>query len=163
MNKRGFIRTLEAVLAVILIFLFIFFIGNNNDRSDQEFIQNIRSLQESILDDISKNDAFRECIVAYSPLDQNDNGKDDISDGYAYTLPGSPCEGLNPTITKFISNSLPERFKEDHKFTICDPEERDSCTLPSISSNQVFTSAVIITSTLESKIYKPRVLRLWFF
>lgn len=153
MNKRGFIRTLEAVIAIILIFLFIFFVGKGDGRADLELVQSVRSLQESVLDDISKKDNFRECIVA-TPV----NIFNEVASGK--NIEGGECV---VEIRAFIANSLPNRFKEDHEFTVCDPEQLGTCTLPSISSQQVFTSAVIITSSLNSQQYKPRILRLWFF
>ena len=151
MDKRGFVRTLEAVIAVIIIFTFIFFVGRSESGNEKE-IQNVRSLQESILSDISSNDIYRDCIVTTSVEDFNN-----VAEGNS----NEPACALE--IKKFISDSLPGKFRDNHQFNVCDPKELGTCTLPTISSSQVYTSAVIITSSLKSATYDPRILRIWFY
>jgi len=153
MNKRGFLRTLEAVIAVIIVFLFIYYAGRSSDK-DTRFVQGIRSLEESILNDISKNDAFRDCIVSASG-DVNNNKKVD------YTEIGDGVFCLD--IKRFIEDSLPSRYKDNYAFTVCDPKDLGRCTLPYIPSKEVYTSAVIISSSLNNKEYSPRILRIWLF
>lgn len=140
---------------------------------DARYVEGIRSLQESILNDISKNDVFRKCIVEYSPLDQNENDRDDISEKenpYAYSgsNPLSPC--LNTKrISEFIDESVPERFsgQGDHfDFIVCGTSADDfPCSLPGSieGKKEAYTSAVIITSSLDNEEYNPRILRVWFF
>jgi len=152
MNKRGFIRTLEAVIAVIIVFMFIFFVGRSSYNADEREIQNIRSLQESILSDISGNDVYRDCIIV-TPIEAFNN--------VAESGANEPACAVE--IKNFISDSLPKKFRNNHEFNACDPKELGSCTLPTISSNQVYTSAVIITSSLKSATYDPRILRIWFY
>ena len=154
MNKRGFIRTLEAVVAIIIVFLFIYYAGRSSDK-DTRFVQGIKSLEESILNDISKNDGFRDCIVTTSLADTNGNGKADVQE----IGEGATC----PEVKQFIEDSLPSRYRNNYAFTVCDPKELGSCTLPTISSKEVYTSAVIISSSLNNKEYNPRVLRMWLF
>jgi hypothetical protein len=171
MNKRGFVRTLEAVLAVIVVFLFIFYAGGSSSDEEGRFVDGIKSLQESILDDISKNDEMRKCVVEYASLDTDANGRDDISDHGvnkgedAYLDSTSPCFGTQ-RISEFIDESLPGRFSgqgENFEFTVCEAEGGGQCRLPELKGNKVYTSAVIITSSLEGSKYKPRILRVWFF
>ena len=47
MDKKGFIRTLEAVIAVIVVFVFIYSVGRGGYESTRE-VDSIKSLQESI-------------------------------------------------------------------------------------------------------------------
>src|SRR3989344_6288126 len=152
MNNKGFMRTLEAVIAVMIVFMFIYFVGRSGYDDNEREIQNIRSLQESILKDISSNDDYRGCIVSI-PISSFNNVADEKAND-------PPCA---VEIRNFISDSLPVKFKNKHKFNICDPQELGSCTLPTISSSQVYTSAVIITSSLKSSSYDPRILRIWFY
>ena len=158
MNKRGFLRTLEAVIAVIIVFLFIYYAGRSSDK-DARFVQGIRSLEESILNDISKNDAFRECIVTTSLADTDTDGKGKGKADVQEIGEGATC----PEVKQFIEDSLPSRYRNNYAFTVCDPKELGSCTLPTISSKEVYTSAVIISSSLNNKEYNPRVLRMWLF
>ena len=153
MDKKGFIRTLEAVIAVIVVFVFIYSVGRGGYESTRE-VDSIKSLQESILSEISKNDGFRECIVTASTK----NIKKIKKDG----------KGVCPEIDMFIKGSLPPRFLGKYKFNVCDPKNLGKdCQLPGFGdSTRVYTSAVIITSSLEGDgtgTYSPRILRLWFF
>jgi len=158
MNKRGFLRTLEAVIAVIIVFLFIYYAGRSSDK-DARFVQGIRSLEESILNDISKNDAFRECIVTTSLADTDTDGKGKGKADVQEIGEGGRC----PDVKKFIEGSLPSRYKDNYAFTVCDPKDLGRCTLPNIPSKEVYTSAVIISSSLSNGQYSPRILRIWLY
>lgn len=159
MDKKGFIRTLEAVIAVIVVFVFIYSVGRAGYESGRD-VENIRSLEESILSEISKNDEYRECIVTTSG-DTNNNNIADIQE----IEKGTFC----PEIKIFIEESLPKRFvdKGKYRFNVCDPapSEIKFCTLPDFGdAKEVFTSAVIITSSLENGgSYNPRILRMWLY
>ena len=159
MNKRGFIRTLEAVLAIIIVFLFIFYAGKSKD-GDERFVQGIRSLQESILDEISKNDEFRECIVSGDIVAFNKEVEEFEADGCI----GTDMDKCSKEVDCYIEGSLPPRYREKYAFTICSPENLGSCSIPgSISGGEVYTSAVIISSSLNDGNYNPRILRMWLF
>tara|TARA_Y100000034_G_scaffold512_1_gene633 strand:- start:3132 stop:3590 length:459 start_codon:yes stop_codon:yes gene_type:complete len=152
MDKRGFIRTLEAVIAVIVVFVFIYSVGRGGYESTRE-VDSIKSLQESILSEISKNDALRECIVNTPPNQLKNIEKD-----------GSRCGEVDT----FIKESLPPRFLKKYRFNVCDPKNLgEGCQPPDFrDSTRVYTSAVIITSSLKGDgtgTYSPRILRLWFF
>lgn len=145
MNKRGFIRTLEAIIAVIIVFVFIYYVGSSSDK-EYRTLESIKTLQESILSEISKNDGFRDCIVNSQNIQEIKNN-------------GKEC----PEIGKFIEDNLPTRFKTRYRFNVCDPNQMKTCSLPSIEGGEVYTSAVVITSSLGSKTYSPRILRLWLY
>ncbi len=159
MNKRGFIRTLEAVLAIIIVFLFIFYAGKSKD-GDERFVQGIRSLQESILDEISKNDEFRECIVSSDINGFNQIAEQEVSNCINQPQEPSLCA---KEVDCYIEGSLPPRYREKYAFTICSPSDPGSCTLPTISGGEVYTSAVIISSSLNDGKYGPRILRMWLY
>lgn len=160
MNKRGFLRTLEAILAVIIVFLFIYYAGRTSGDKDARYVQGVRSLQESILDEISKNDDFRECIVSSDVKTFNEN-----AEGFkASNCIDQEREKCVEEIDCYIEGSLPLRYKDKYKFTICDPKDLGRCTIPSISgAKEVYTSAVIISSSLNDGKYSPRILRMWLF
>ncbi|MEK6856835.1 MAG: hypothetical protein AABX49_02350 [Nanoarchaeota archaeon] len=158
MNKRGFIRTLEAVLAIVIVFLFIFYAGKSKS-GDERFVQGIRSLQESILDEISKDDGFRECVVSANIVDFNK----EVEEFDANDCIGDDLDKCSTEIDCYIEGSLPPRYREKYAFTICSPSDPGSCTLPSIKGEEVYTSAVIISSSLNDAKYDPRILRMWLF
>ncbi|MBI2507323.1 hypothetical protein HYV89_00025 [Candidatus Woesearchaeota archaeon] len=156
MNKRGFLRTLEAVIAVVIVFLFIYYAGKSSGDKDARYVQGIRSLQESVLDEISKNDDFRECIVSTSNDDTDGNDIRDIVE----IGEGGRCKEIDT----FIKDSLPTRFKERYAFNVCNPLDLGSCSLPgNIKGGEVYTSAVVISSSLNNGKYNPRILRMWLF
>ena len=160
MNKRGFIRTLEAVAAIIIVFLFIYYAGRSSEK-DARFVQGIRSLEESILDDISKNDGFRECVVNSDVADFNN-----IVEGFkANNCISTKQDKCAKDIDCYIEGSLPLRYKQKYAFTICSPSDPGSCSLPGSigGSEEVYTSAVIISSSLNDEKYGPRILRMWLF
>ena len=147
MNKKGFIRTLEAVLAVIVIFIFIYSVGRGGYSGDRD-VESIKSLQESILGEISRNDEFRDCIVTATA----EEIKQINNEG------GMGC----PEVKVFIESALPPRFLKEYKFNVCDPARLQDCSLPSLSGIEIYTSAVIITSSIkDGGEYSPRILRLW--
>jgi len=160
-DKRGFIRTLEAVLAIVIVFLFIYYAGRGSSDGDARYVQGIRSLQESILDDASKNDNFRECIV---------NSEINKFNGDVESFSASNCIGQDRAncaeeIDCYFEGSLPLRYKEKYAFTICAPSDLGSCSLPGSigGSKEVYTSAVIISSSLNDGKYNPRILRMWLY
>jgi len=155
MNKRGFIKTLEAVLAVLILFIFIYSMSQRKDNEDSN-TKIMKNIQEGLLKGISQNENFRNCIVtantASLPLVGTGSG-------------GDPC--LEENLKGYITETLPARFakigSERYKIWVC---EIDSCTLPSLSGKYVYTSAVIISSTFDetaTTTYNPRIFRIWMW
>ena len=160
MNKRGFIRTLEAVLAVVIVFLFIYYIGRSGGE-DARFVQGVKSLQESVLDEVSKSDNFRECIVNSDITQFNI----DVESFEANNCIGQDRDNCAEEIDCYFEGSLPSKYKEKYAFTICSPTDLGSCSLPGSigGSKEVYTSAVIISSSLNDAKYSPRILRMWLY
>ncbi len=63
MNNKGFLRILEAVIAIIIIFMFTYYIMPKNAEKNDVEGDKIRLLQKTILDEISHNEGFRDCIL----------------------------------------------------------------------------------------------------
>lgn len=160
MNKRGFIRTLEAVVAIIIVFLFIYYAGRSSDK-DERFVQGIKSLEESILNDISKNDGFRDCIVSSDVNAFNELAGKSVSNCMNQKHENQCAKGIDC----YIEGSLPLKYKNNYAFTICSPTDSGGCSIPGSigKSKEVYTSAVIISSSLNNKEYSPRVLRMWLY
>jgi hypothetical protein len=112
MDRRGFIKTLEAVLSVIIVFIFIFTISQRgtNDGGDVETMKNI---QEGLLMGVNQNDDFRSCIVTTNDANLN------------LIASGDVC----PEIKQYVMDTLPSRFAKEsnERFVIqvCNP----SCLL----------------------------------
>ena len=65
-NKKGFIRTLEAVIAVVVVLTFIYVVILKAETPTGEVPFNIRDTQKFIFEEIALNDAHRNCIVSSS-------------------------------------------------------------------------------------------------
>ena len=163
MNKRGFLRTLEAILAVVIVFLFIYYAGRGSGDKDARYVQGVKSLQESILDEISKNDDFRECIVS-SEMNKFNVDAEKFEASNCIDQPEYKDKCVEK-IDCYIEGSLPPRYRDKYAFTICSLNEIGSCSLPGSigKSKEVYTSAVIISSSLNDGKYGPRILRIWLY
>lgn len=152
MNKRGFIKTLEAVLAVMIVFIFIYSMSQRENEENSN-IKSMRGIQEGLLNGISQNDDFRECIVNAAKASLIYVGTGNAQD---------PCLSVN--LKDYITQTLPDRFvktgKERYKIWVCD---FDDCTLPNLEGKYIYTSAVIISSDLKEQEYNPRIFRIWIW
>ena len=146
MNKRGFIKTLEAVLAVMIVFIFMFTVRQTG--GETSLVDSMRDIQEGLLAGVSQDDVFRNCIV--------------ISQDFVFSGDGgnNPC--LNKDLKSYIDNSLPSRFKDRYIVQSCDA---NNCNLPpevtGSGEKNLYTSAVIISSDLET--YNPKIFRIWMW
>lgn len=62
-DKKGFIRTLEAVIAIILILGFIFYITPKVVEFEEKIPEDIANAKEFILNQILSNKEYTECII----------------------------------------------------------------------------------------------------
>lgn len=100
MDKRGFLRIVEAVFAILIVIGFLFVLSINKvQKSESKLGEDIPAL----LDEIAKNDEMREKIVSY----------DDVE-------PGEQEQRINE-----IESFLRERVKEGVSVSvrICEPDE----------------------------------------
>ncbi len=152
MNKRGFIKTLEAVLAVMIVFIFIYTMSQRENEENSN-VKTMRDIQEGLLNGISQNDDFRECIVNAPKLNLFNIGTGNAQD---------PC--LDANLKGYMTQTLPARFvkpgNERYKIWVC---ELNDCTLPSLEGKYVYTSAVVISSDLKEQEYNPRIFRIWLW
>jgi len=141
MNKRGFIRTLEAVIAIIIVFVFIYAVSQSNIERDSAKVDSIRSLQEEVLRGISENEEYRKEVLELSSELLNEDLK-----------------GKNLEFVNHVRDNL-GGFSDRYALVVCEP---NNCGIPSSLSDKerVYTSAVIISSSLESS-YDPKIVRLW--
>ena len=142
MSKRGFIRTLEAVLAVLIVLIFIFTVSQSSSGNSQ--VESIRELEEGILRGVVQDEDMRDCIVSTAQSDL-----DGIS-------AGTVCS----EVRQFIVNSLPNRFRDDFEFQVC---ESGNCVIPNLPDKNVYTAGAIISSSLTDETYAPKLIRIWIW
>jgi hypothetical protein len=65
-GKKGFIRIIEAIIAIIIVFGFIVLAIPKNQEEMVETPYDIEQIQEKIINEISNNVTFRRCILNIS-------------------------------------------------------------------------------------------------
>src|SRR3989344_8141844 len=98
-NKRGYLRTLEALIGIIIVFGVILFVNQKNVEVELGVPGIVESSQRAILDQISQDADYRECVLNY---DSGDNPGSCSSVGYYITLPDCSVD-----IIDLIEGNLP--------------------------------------------------------
>ena len=130
-NKKGFIKTLEAVIAIILILGFVYAMTPKQEPKAEPTPLNIRDTQQFILNEVALNKTFRNCITS-SPVSACDNG-------------------CLQQINAFIDKNTPSGY--ENSCEVC--ARAISC-----SSNQlpldrsIYTDSIFIGHTTSSKIFR---------
>jgi hypothetical protein len=140
MNKKGFIKTVEAIIEILIIFIFIYYVTPKINENPE--IKGIKSLQTEILKGISENEDFRECIIT--------------SEDFTIT---KTEQSVCPNIKEFIDSSLTPLYKNKYQLDVC---LEGSCSGPP-DEKTVYTSAIIITSSIKAQEYKPKIVRLYLW
>lgn len=161
MNKRGFIKTVEAIIAILLIFIFVYYITPKT--TDTKEVGEVKELQTEILKGISENEEFRDCIINNPGLMwiQGANGIDSDFPNNINGFTSEKCvqNAVQTKIKTFVESGLPPKFQNNYRLVIC---EEGKCGLPP-EKDTVYTSAVIITSSVKSQNYNPKIARLYFW
>ncbi len=152
-NKKGFVRTIEALIAVLILLIFIFTVLPKQ-KVDQSAPDNIKLIQEKITGEIESNTSLRNDTLSYPvpstliELEQNLSRK---------------------RLTSFITNSIKNFPTIDFNYTVCDstnvncapdflktgPNRNLDVSLP--NKNVYAKSAMIANATAE------RVFRLYLW
>ncbi len=138
-GKKGYIRIVEAFIAIILIAsVLVFLYVNNVQKPNSE--EAIHKLERAILEEISSNSSLRDAVLNghYSLVD--DDAKNNR------TL-------INNAIIKYINNDFNFSFK------ICDLNE--ICGMEDYIEQEVFSDEISVSSNLED--YSPKIIRLFIW
>lgn len=107
MNKKGFVKIIEAVIAIVIVFIFIFTILPKENKVEK-IPENIRLFQEKILGEIESNEVLRKEVLDYKIF--NDAGNDRNSQILTYRKD-------KPAIDEFIRKNIYPTL--DYNYTIC--------------------------------------------
>ena len=121
-NKKGFVRTLEAVISVVIVLGFIYLITLKTETPTGEIPINIKETQKFVFQEVALNENYRQCIVS--------------------SLPGS-CSSTSclQQINQFISDNKPSGF--NHACEVCDRSL--SCSNPNLPLDRsVYTDSMFI-------------------
>jgi hypothetical protein len=138
-NKRGWIKILEAFIAVLIISGILLFVTNqgylNRNRSTE-----IYDAEVSILREIQLNNTLRQSILN------------------TISLPVESTDGNFPDV---VMNKID---KEKPSYLECRAKICESgvlCDLDSPPDEEIYAQSVIITVTLDSPVFSPKRLKLF--
>ena len=136
-NKKGWIRIVEAIVALLIITGIVLILLNQKHIGQSDISNNIYKIETAILREVQLNDEFRNDILESTPpVDWNDT-----------SFPW----GIKNKIISRIPNYL------DCKAKICSLE--DNCVLQDTFKINVYAQSVAIMADLEQ--YNPRQLKLF--
>ncbi len=101
MNKKGFIRTLEAIVAIVLIFSFIYFVLPKKAPAFGDVPDSVRVAEDFIVREILYNSDFRDLIFSTSDVGQCRADIDEFvreAVPYGYNYACETCSGAQTCI-----------------------------------------------------------------
>lgn len=144
-NKRGYLRILEALIAIVILFGAVLFINSNVPKVDVSVPSNVHESQGIILEKFSFNGTLRGCVL--------DVGFEGLCSDNLRDLGGSTCADAFDSV---ITDDLPIGYS--YLCEIC--SQSLSCIGTSAPINKsVFTSTVFLSDDETNK----KVVRLYFW
>ncbi|MFH1637686.1 MAG: hypothetical protein ABIB71_04660 [Candidatus Woesearchaeota archaeon] len=149
-NKKGYIRTLEAVIGIVIILLFIFSVNPKVKEKTESMPSAVETSLDFITEEINSNATLRTAVYLPSLLNC-----------------GSTPENCQEEykVTPFISHNIPPTYSHDYR--ICDNpscvlvcEEGDAECLNKLPPMDVsvYTADTIVA---PSEDVQPRLVRVW--
>jgi len=152
-NKKGYIRTLEAVIAIILILIFIFSVLPKKQTEELKTPREIDLTSDGILNEVQNNEEFRGCVIA------------DLNPNNLQLGEKSAEQCINEFITtnNLISQTL------DYNVKVCDTSTSDQnaynfCGEPNLigaEDKTVYVKSIILSGTLTELKTKRVKLYIW--
>jgi len=143
-NKRGWLRILEATVAVMIISSVLIFVYSKQASPDDGFSNYVYNLQKQILGDISSNSTLRLNVLN--------------------TVSNSDSDFLS--LSDFVERKLPDSF--DYSIKVCDLDviscNMDNSDYLATMHDDVFATEIIVSSDLgdgSNPVYNPKRLRLF--
>jgi hypothetical protein len=135
MNKRGYIRTLEAVIAIIIILVFVFTVLQPKYKKESEPAE-IKLLQDTIINELEENDNYR-----YYILTGDQTGIDGIKD--------------------YIDDMIGE--VGDYEDYLHIQESNEPLAIPTLPEEvKIYAKGIMVSATLESG-YNPKIVVLYLW
>ena len=152
-NKKGYIRTLEAVIAIILVLIFIFSVLPKKQTEELKTPREIDLTSDRILSEIQYNEQFRQCVI------------EDIS---PINKPSEKQTALE-CVNKFIESNKLIPTTLSYNITVCDIQVSNQdaynyckeSDLPEAKDLTIYTKRVILSTTLTDLQPKKVKLYIW--
>lgn len=137
MVKQGYIRTLEAVIAIVIILLFIFTITPTNITNPSDIPVQVKTAQTYILQSVADDVTLRN-----EALDVEVDGA---------------CSGVAPSIANFVTANLPPGF--DYSCAVC---LTTNCVFtPAGITTSVYVDDIMIAPPDTET--SPKIVRIWMW
>ena len=136
-NNKGYIKTLEAVIAIVIILIFTFAVTPRPEPSYQ-LPSSVENAQDYILEEIAGDDIVRAAVMDFDPETPND----------AYDL-----------INNIVAVNLPTGYA--YTVGICVESACSSNSTAIAESTSVYTAEAMIGS--DGTVDTPRIVRIWMW
>lgn len=122
MNKKAYMRTVEAVIAIIILIIFIFTVIQRPPKSEHKIPLNVQEAQNAIIKEATLNNSIRNCIIT-NPLCHNsiimqNLFQENIPVIYNYTFKiceETTCLANTPFKTVYVADVFISSTYEDKK------------------------------------------------
>ncbi len=138
MKKKGYIRTLEAVIAIVIILVFVFTVMQPRYRKERESGE-IELLQDVIINELEENDDYREDIIGCDP------GNCDLTDINEFIEDTTLAVGVYRYYLHIQPVDAPLKIPEN---------------LP--ENKKIYARGIIMSATLEEG-YAPKIVVLYLW
>ena len=136
-NKRGWIRIVEALIAILLIAGFLILVLDSQQNGKKDISSKVYVTENAILREVQSNNTYREDIL----------GIEETSVEF---------ENFNDNLKEHINNRIPNYLNCTGK--ICDFGYDPVCNIDSLKKDIYVRSVMIAT---DSTIYKPKLLKIF--
>jgi hypothetical protein len=136
MNKRGYLKTLEAILAIIIILVVVYTIVPKYVEPRPEPPLVVQDSQRFIISDISNDDALREQILTGDPL-----------------------------VAANVQDKIRARMPANYDFICAICSKTNSCVQITPLSKAIYMSDVFVASSMGLPLaqQKPKIVRFWMW
>lgn len=114
-NKKGYIRTIEAILAIMIVFGFVVTILPKKTTDIARAPPELDSTMRSILEEAQNNEEFRTCLLLKENVGLQDSSNTMVKN--------SAC------LKNQLDKALPTFSPWDYGFAICDGTSTDNCVM----------------------------------
>ena len=136
-NKRGWIRIVEAMVAILLISGFLILILDNQDNGQKDISKKVYLVENAILREVQLNQTYREYILGIEETSVEFNAFD-------------------TNLKTHIESRIPNYLNCTGK--ICDFDLDPVCNIDSLEENIYVQSVMIAT---DGTTYEPKLLKIF--
>ena len=156
MNKKGFIRTIEAVIAIVILLGLVLFIFGDKPKEIKKIPEVIEDAQNYIISEFLYNSEFKKCFTDLIINDADTNGKCDIKLSSIATLSGKNCR---TAVMDFLDKAVPPGYS--YECEIC-KTTRSCSTITFPKEKSVYPKSAFFYTKVNNK-EEARILRIYMF